>query len=33
MNIGFVGAGNIASAIIGGITKENYIEKVQSCRM
>lgn len=27
MNIAFIGAGNIASAIIGGIVKENCIEK------
>ncbi len=27
MNISFIGAGNIASAIIGGITKENFIKK------
>jgi len=27
MTITFVGAGNIASAIIGGITKDNYISK------
>ena len=27
MKISFIGGGNIASAIIGGITKENYINK------
>lgn len=27
MKISFIGAGNIASAIIGGITKDNYINK------